>query len=716
MEGENYPNLEGGSASWGDFDNDKDLDFILSGTSTAFYEDPEVSIFKNMSTNANTEPSPPSILSVELIENHFAFEWEQGSDHETTDVSLTYNLYVRSETDSLIASNSFSSGLRKIVELGNKQYSRVHQLSRFQEPGEYYWAVQSIDNGFLGSPFSDERTFHVNYPPVVAGATITEVLEETAFEVSISDIEIVDPDNTTDDFTITIMEGLHYAIAENSILTDTDYYGPMVVSVFVNDLLDESNVYEIELEVINVNDIPNIVDQLSELTTLEELGVQLELEDLLVENLDVNYPDDFTLEILEGKNYAIDGSSIVPAIDFSGELLVSVMVNDGEDNSAPYEMIIDVLPVNDVPEITDQLKVLEVVEEESLTLLLTFLKITDPDNTYPDDYTIEILEGDHYEFEGGIITPEKDYNGSLTVLIVVNDGQDNSEPFDLTIEVTPVNDVPQVVGQYHSIEIDEDMEIEVVLDYLDVFDPDNVYPTDFSLVILEGANYGFANHVVIPVQDFNGELSVNIIVNDGAYNSDPFGMNILFNQVNDAPMITSQVSSLHTSAGKSIEVELVNFEVSDPDNNYPDDFILIIQDGDNYSVEGNNIIPNLDFLGTLDFMIQVNDGIETSNEFKARVEVSPVTAVDIVENISIYPNPFKDRIYLRKLESMKSLVVLSIYNLAGKIIFLSDVNLHSNEPIEISLTHLDDGLYFLRLNDHSATEGQTYKILKSSSN
>lgn len=69
---------------------------------------------------------------------------------------------------------------------------------------------------------------------------------------------------------------------------------------------------------------------------------ELRLEDFTIQDADNTVPNDFTLIILAGENYAFSGKTVTPAKDFSGKLTINVKVNDGKDDSAPFEFSITV--------------------------------------------------------------------------------------------------------------------------------------------------------------------------------------------------------------------------------------------------------------------------------------------------------------------------------------------------------------------------------------
>jgi hypothetical protein len=84
-------------------------------------------------------------------------------------------------------------------------------------------------------------------------------------------------------------------------------------------------------------------------------------------------------------------------------------------------------------------KELTTPEETDLTITPADLTVTDNDNSYPADFTLTVLDGANYTRTVNSITPVINFNGTLTVLVKVNDGTDNSEVFDLQVTVTKTN-------------------------------------------------------------------------------------------------------------------------------------------------------------------------------------------------------------------------------------------------------------------------------------
>lgn len=97
--------------------------------------------------------------------------------------------------------------------------------------------------------------------------------------------------------------------------------------------------------------------------------------------------------------------------------------------------------------------------------------------------------------------------------------------------------------------------------------------------------------------------------------------------INDAPVITDQ-ENLHTAEGTSLTITLGNLSVTDPDNTYPDDFTLSVQDGTNYTRSGNTITPSAGSAGgNLTVPVTVNDGTDDSGVYSLAVYVATDMAV-----------------------------------------------------------------------------------------
>ena len=126
---------------------------------------------------------------------------------------------------------------------------------------------------------------------------------------------------------------------------------------------------------------------------------------------------------------------MTPSPNFSGNLKVPVTVNDGQNESNRFELKIEVIKKQNVaPKITGQ-SPLNVNEGASITIELAHLQVTDPDNSYPNGFTLKLFPGNNYTLNGNTVTPSPNFSGNLKVPVTVNDGQNESNRFELKIEV-----------------------------------------------------------------------------------------------------------------------------------------------------------------------------------------------------------------------------------------------------------------------------------------
>ncbi len=166
------------SSAWADYDRDGDLDLLMTGNKEFDGDKKLTVLYKNMNPLVNAAPQPPSTLSSTVDQNTVLLQWDRGSDIETPQLNLTYNIRLGSSpgTGDIISPLTAENNVRQLAGMGNKfqsLYTAVSDLSA----GTYYWSVQSIDNNFDVSPFAPEQTF-----------TITSQTGETDFSAGFTGI------------------------------------------------------------------------------------------------------------------------------------------------------------------------------------------------------------------------------------------------------------------------------------------------------------------------------------------------------------------------------------------------------------------------------------------------------------------------------------------------------------------------------------------------
>ena len=459
-----------------------------------------------------------------------------------------------------------------------------------------------------------------NQPPAITGQTELVTNEETAIAVSVSNLTIDDSDS--DAFTLRIADGENYTVDGDKVIPDGNFAGDLTVPVVVNDGFNDSAPFNLTITVQNTNDAPVISGQMP-LTTPEGQGIALGIEDLIITDPD-NDGASLVLSIVAGNNYSVTGNVITPVPGFNGTLTVPVSVSDGVA-STPFNVAIDVTPVNDVPVITGH-DPLSMTEESSITLLIENVTVEDADNTFPTDFTLTVQAGTDYTFSANTVTPAPDFTGTLSVNVVVSDGQSTSEPHAVAISVTPEND-PPVITPGQPVSTNEDTPRTITLDDVVIADPDNT--SGFILTVFSGVNYTLDGNTITPDPGYTGPLSVDVQVSDGERVSNILPLPVQVVAVNDRPVITGQVP-IETAEDTPVTIQLSHLTVLDPDNTYPSGFTLTVSPGTNYSVSGATVTPATDFNGTLNVGVAVSDGIESSEVFAFQIQVGNANDAPVI--------------------------------------------------------------------------------------
>lgn len=152
-----------GALALGDMDEDHDLDFITVG----YVFGPQTIPYRNEYNHRNLPPQPPTHLqTTENGDGSVTISWSDAVDAETPSAGLTYNIRVGvrpggSEIASPMA-HPFD-GHRRIAAPGNVGPNTSWTFQNVS-PGTYYWSVQAIDHGYIGSAFADEIEVTITEP------------------------------------------------------------------------------------------------------------------------------------------------------------------------------------------------------------------------------------------------------------------------------------------------------------------------------------------------------------------------------------------------------------------------------------------------------------------------------------------------------------------------------------------------------------------------
>ncbi|HYW95330.1 MAG TPA: putative Ig domain-containing protein [Bacteroidales bacterium] len=278
------------------------------------------------------------------------------------------------------------------------------------------------------------------------------------------------------------------------------------------------------VRVVNVNDPPQVVSQ-NTVSTDRNVGVTVSLSDLTIEDPDT-HPADLEMILYPGDNYTVDGNTITPDLNFYGDLTVNTQVTDQVD-TVDFELAVTVNFVNIKPEFSST-PVTSATEGSVYTYLVeaTDVDVGDPNQNQTLTYTAETLPGWlTFNQDNNVLVgiPTNADVGDANVSIGVSDGIDIVYQ-TFTITVANVNDPPVITGQQTVTGI-KNQSVEITIDDLIVTDPDNQV-TDMTVIVLDGDNYTHDGNTVTFAQDFTGDLSVNVKVNDGQDDSNIFALTV----------------------------------------------------------------------------------------------------------------------------------------------------------------------------------------------
>ena len=94
--------------------------------------------------------------------------------------------------------------------------------------------------------------------------------------------------------------------------------------------------------------MPPVITTQKTLSMNEDNNIVLKLSDFTVFDPDSD-PSTFQLVVLPGTNYTVNGTTVTPASNYFGNLIVNVAVRDASLQGVSYPAVIAVNPVNDPP-------------------------------------------------------------------------------------------------------------------------------------------------------------------------------------------------------------------------------------------------------------------------------------------------------------------------------------------------------------------------------
>lgn len=144
--------------AWGDYDGDGRLDFlVMRDTNSSNAE-----LWHNNVPTANQPPSAPTGLQATINGSVVTLSWNASTDDHTPSPALTYNVRIGLTPGGteVVSPPARTDGRLLLPQAGRGiGLSAVYPLPT---GWTFYWSVQAVDGAFVGSPFAPEQQFTVN--------------------------------------------------------------------------------------------------------------------------------------------------------------------------------------------------------------------------------------------------------------------------------------------------------------------------------------------------------------------------------------------------------------------------------------------------------------------------------------------------------------------------------------------------------------------------
>ncbi|ELA6778247.1 tandem-95 repeat protein [Vibrio alginolyticus] len=599
---------------------------------------------------------------------NFTFDVSDGTDTVTANIDVTVTpendppvagstSYTVHEDNSITISDeqllANSSDIEGDVAISSVSYSGNDGVLEINGDGTYTFSPNENFNGEVSldvlvvdedgatdSTTAGITVLEVNDPPI-AGATSYSVNEDEVIifteEQLLAQSSDVEGDVSLESVSYSGSDGILTANDDGtySFAPNENFNGGVSLDVVVADEDGATATTNANIDVLPVNDAPVSGDLAYSVD--EDGSITLSQEQLLAQASDVEG------DALTASNLVVDGDATVTANDdgsftitpdanFNGDIDITFDINDGSDTIvATADLTVN--PVNDLPQPEDQ--AFTIGEDGVLTFTDQDLLdgATDIDG---DDLSVE---GVNYTGADGVLTdngdgtysfaPNENFNGDVNFTFDVSDGTDTVTA-NIDVSVTPENDPPvagstsYTVHEDNSITISNeqllanssDVEGEVAIDSVSYSGADGVFQDN-----------GDGTYTFSPNENFNGEVSLDVVVVDeeGATDSTTAGITVL--EVNDPPIAGATSYSVNEDEVIIFTEEQLLAQSSDVEGDVSlksvsysgSDGILTANDDGTYS-----FAPNENFNGgvSLDVVVADEDGATATTN--ANIDVLPV--------------------------------------------------------------------------------------------
>ena len=609
---------------------------------------------------------------------NFTFDVSDGTDTVTANIDVTVTpendppvagstSYTVHEDNSITISNeqllANSSDIEGEVAIDSVSYSGNDGVLEINGDGTYTFSPNenfsgevSLDvvvvdeEGATDSTTAGITVIEVNDPPI-AGPTAYTIDEDQVLTFSESQVLLNASDVEGDVELVGISydgpDGIFSVNGDGtcSFAPNENFNGQVQLDVTIRDEDGAEVDTYITVDVLPINDAP--VSGNLAYSVDEDNSITLSQEQLLAQASDVEG------DVLTASNLVVDGDATVTANDdgsftitpdanFNGDIDITFDINDGTDTIvATADLTVN--PVNDLPQPEDQ--AFTIGEDGVLTFTDQDLLdgATDIDG---DDLSVE---GVTYTGADGVLTdngdgtysfaPNENFNGDVNFTFDVSDGTDTVTA-NIDVSVTPEND-PPVAGST-SYTVHEDNSITISDEQLLANSSDIEGDVSVDSVSYSGADgvfqdNGDGTYTFSPNENFNGEVSLDVVVvdEDGAADSTTAGITVL--EVNDPPIAGATSYSVNEDEVITISSEQLLANASDVEGEVAIDSVSYSGSDGIFTDNGDgtfSFAPNANFDGdvSLDVVVVDEDGVTAATN--ANIDVLPINDAPVSGNLA----------------------------------------------------------------------------------
>ncbi len=450
---------------------------------------------------------------------------------------------------------------------------------------------------------------------------------------------------------------------------DANFHGQASYTYWVSDGQAETPA-TLHITVNAINDAPVTTDETA--TASEDATLMFTSAALLANDSDVDTATDgdvLSISSVGQAEYGIvflDANGdvrFVPDANYNGPASYTYWVTDGRNGldgvqPVPATVHLNILQVNDLPVVTGEL----IASDEDVVLSIAPGLLLANDHDIDTDATLNQASGALQTLSisavGGAqhgtvalladgtiqFTPEPNYFGAASFTYTVDDGAGGQVQATAVVNLAPVNDAPDVVGETISINEDEIQTISTAALLANDSDVDNPH-ADLRIVAVD--SLGAATHGTVtlnangtfsyvPDADYFGPAQFTYTVSDGAggFNVGTADLNIA--PVNDAPRVLSE--STTTDEDQILHISKANLLANDHDVDNPDSALAITGVSNashgTVSMVGTEIVftPDLNYNGAASFSYTVSDGAGGSSIATVSLTINSINDVPVVND------------------------------------------------------------------------------------